>query len=714
MLPIALNKSMNKTQLRLVLALFLIALAIPTLILIQQAYRQLKWEAFHQHSILAEELSARIDNRLVELIAKEEARSFGDYAFLVIAGDPAANFLQRSPLSVYPVTSDIPGLIGYFQIDAADTFSTPLLPQTAGNALNYGVSAEQLTERQALQENIRTILSQNRLVGDKRTLRSVQTTAPPAAGASASAAEETEADAEMNELTSMQGALNRSAEMDTGMDRGDAAGFAASASKPASPESMPAQAAFDRLSEAVDTSNAVIKQKTAKVKDLNLDDSLRQRSLEKADQPALKKEAALAEKRTVRKERSILPEPVSSPSYAARSGVRMFESEIDPIEIGLLDSGHFIFFRKVWRDGKRHIQGALINQQDFINGTIDSMFRDAPALSHMSNLIVAWQGNVLSTAGADYAGYSAGAAQTAEAGELQGSVLHKARLSAPLGNIELLFTITRLPAGPGGRVIGWMAVIMLLVLGGGMLLMYRLGLRQIDLTHQQQDFVSAVSHELKTPLTSIRMYGEILKQGWADEDKKKTYYDFIFDESERLSRLINNVLQLARMTRNDLTIASKPVAVSVLMDNVRSKVATQIERAGFELNLTCSADTGAAIVEMDADLFAQIVINLVDNAIKFSAKSARKAIDIHCARQSDNTVLFSVRDYGPGIKKDQLKRIFKLFYRPENELTRETIGTGIGLALVRQLAQAMRGQVDVINREPGAEFRVIFPVRNSS
>ncbi|MCZ6802872.1 MAG: sensor histidine kinase [Proteobacteria bacterium] len=80
-----------------------------------------------------------------------------------------------------------------------------------------------------------------------------------------------------------------------------------------------------------------------------------------------------------------------------------------------------------------------------------------------------------------------------------------------------------------------------------------------------------------------------------------------------------------------------------------------------------------------------------------------------CQRQQDGSVLFAVRNYGPGGAKDQMRKIFKLFYRSENELTRETVGTGIGLALVHQLAQAMNAKVDVINREPGAEFRVIFP-----
>lgn len=98
---------LDHKQLRFALALFFLALAVPAAILIHQAYGQLKWESFHQVRIMAEELSARIDGRIADLIAREESRSFADYGFLVVAGDPAANYLQRSPLSTFPVASAI-------------------------------------------------------------------------------------------------------------------------------------------------------------------------------------------------------------------------------------------------------------------------------------------------------------------------------------------------------------------------------------------------------------------------------------------------------------------------------------------------------------------------------------------------------------------------------------------------------------------------------
>jgi signal transduction histidine kinase len=141
---------------------------------------------------------------------------------------------------------------------------------------------------------------------------------------------------------------------------------------------------------------------------------------------------------------------------------------------------------------------------------------------------------------------------------------------------------------------------------------------------------------------------------------------------------------------------------------VKSKVATQVERAGFGLMWRNEAPADAELL-VDADSFAQIFINLVDNALKFSTGAERKAVEIASRLESGGGVLFTVRDFGPGIPKGQMKKIFELFYRPENELTRETVGTGIGLALVRQLATAMRGRVEVRNCEPGAEFRLSFP-----
>jgi signal transduction histidine kinase len=701
---------LDRKRLRRWLAVFFLALAVPTGILVYQAYSQLKWEAFHQYRVLAEELAARIDARLVQLIDDEEARSFADYAFLNVAGDPAANFLQRSPLSAWPPASPVPGLVGYFQVDTDGAFTTPLVPPAGTVASTYGISALELEQRLALQQQIGQILNRNRLVQD-RTIGAV-----------------TSGDATTGALTPNEVRQDRPVELSTSsVDRDKGARLqpapgdrAESARAPLAEEQVPGQAAFDRLNKAITSRQQEKKPQAAstlgRVEDLKLDDRYQAETTSEVERPAMSSGAPVVAKRA-RKERSALPEPDDEAGAALFAGareadapapprsqdairIRTFESEIDPFEFSLLDSGHFVLFRKVWRDGQRYIQGALIEQQPFVQGLIETMFLDT-ALSNMSDLLVAWQGNV-------FAAFSGRAARAylSSAEALRGTLLYQSRLSAPLGDVELILSINRLPAGAGGRVISWLAAILLLVLCSGFYLMYRLGAGQIDLTRQQQDFVSAVSHELKTPLTSIRMYGEMLREGWATDEKKEVYYDYIVDESERLSRLIANVLQLARMTRNNLQIDTKSLTVAELMDGIRSRVSSQVERAGFELNMSCEPEAGQAVIQADPDWFIQIFINLVDNAIKFSAGAERKVIDIGCQRLRDGRIQFSVRDYGPGVPGDQMKKIFRLFYRSENELTRETVGTGIGLALVHQLARAMGGQVDVVNCEPGAEFRV--------
>ncbi|MEW8370306.1 MAG: HAMP domain-containing sensor histidine kinase [Candidatus Thiodiazotropha sp.] len=697
--------SLSKDRLRRWLMLFFLALAIPSGLLVYQAYDQLKWEAFHRHRVEAEELATRIDRRYARLIEEEERRAFVDYNFLVVAGDPASNFIQRSVLSSFPVRSPIPGLIGYFQVDNEGLFKTPLLPDSALVAAEYGIQADELAQREELANRVRAILGENRLLRTEQPVEREQELRRDLAAP------------EEIPLSDKGGALfSSSDESGRGLDRRRYLGDeAAPAGTTISEGVSSSQAAFDRLSEQKTDRPSRSRPSTGilgRVDDLELDSSFEE-VRKPQQQRTLSAKKSKLEKRAPRKERSALPEPESPVPQPASVGapqgmqstqlrIRTFESEIDPFEMSLLDSGHIVLYRKVWRDNQRYIQGALIEQHAFLQAVIEAGFEETN-LARMSDLITAYRGSLLTAVSANAVNrYQAGA------GELRGALLYQTRLTSPLNDLDLIFTIRHLPAGPGGTVIAWIAIILFLLLGAGVYGIYRLGLGQISLLAQQQDFVSAVSHELKTPLTSIRMYGEMLREGWVVEAKRQEYYAYIQDESERLTRLINNVLQLARMTRNDLQIELKPVSAGELIDMIGSKIESQVNRAGFTLNLNRAGDCESRTLQIDPDYFTQIIINLVDNAIKFSAKAERKAIDIGCQGAQDGTLTFTVRDHGPGIAKDQMKKIFKLFYRSENELTRETVGTGIGLALVNQLTAAMNGRVDLVNKQPGVEFRISF------
>jgi len=698
MMPTALLNRFDARRLKLLLSIFFLALAIPTAVLIWQAYGQLKWEAYYQYRGMAEELTQRIDEDLSERIVEAERRSFADYAFLVLAGNPSANFLQRSPLAAYPVDGP-PGVIGYFQVDAQGDFSTPVLPPEDTGPKSVGIDAEEYAERLALADRLRDILSDNRLVRYR----------PGVAGFSLGGrlAEETGARADSSEQA------------------GSADDEAATPPDPYS------QRIFDELgkvpSEAVGPDaqnrrgeNESFRQEDAprqrdadlgSVADLKLEptygDKLRKLQEKAARQPA----APQSEFRTKRTEQTALPETVVSGQAArltvdAGSGplrISTFESEVDPFEFSLLDSGHFVLFRKVWRDGQRFIQGILLDQDIFLRAAIGDHF-EAAALAGMSDLIIAYHDDVLRATSGESSPYRS----TAE--DLEGTLLYSGRLSAPLDSLGLIFSIRHLPPGPGGRVLGWVTLLLAGIFSSSFYALYRLAMGQLRLARQQQDFVSAISHELKTPLTSIRMYGEMLKEGWAGKDKRQQYYEYIHDESERLTRLISNVLQLASITRNKPKLAMRSITVRELMDCTEARISSQVQRAGFEVVFDHDERAEDTAITVDEDCFLQIVINLVDNALKFSAAAGDKRIEVGSRLSSDRRLVFSVRDFGPGVPRNQMKKIFELFYRSESELTRETVGTGIGLAIVHQLSLAMNGSVDVVNRNPGAEFRVSFPI----
>src|SRR4029453_5788383 len=143
----------------------------------------------------------------------------------------------------------------------------------------------------------------------------------------------------------------------------------------------------------------------------------------------------------------------------------MFDGELDPFVFSRLDAGHFVLFRRVWLDGQRLIQGAVIAQKELISGLIDAPFLET-ALSQMSDLTIAYRGELIGAAGVSNAsGYSAAQAR--------GELLYRAPLSAPLTGIELIFSVADLPAGPGGRVVGWATFVLAAVLLGGLMVVYR-------------------------------------------------------------------------------------------------------------------------------------------------------------------------------------------------------------------------------------------------
>ena len=248
---------------------------------------------------------------------------------------------------------------------------------------------------------------------------------------------------------------------------------------------------------------------------------------------------------------------------------------------------------------------------------------------------------------------------------------------------------------------------------------YRLGVKQLSLAEQRLNFVSSVSHELKTPLTSIRMYSEMLKSGTIlSDDHKSDYYEFIYTESERLKRLINNILQLSKLNHQQQVVQAEYIELDAIKDMIRSKISTQLEKAEFQLNIRTELKTSEATqLFVDKDALSQVFINITDNTIKFFDQQIedqrRQKLDVTFRPDPNHKqmIQIEIRDYGVGITAEQETKIFNLFYRGESELTRTTKGTGIGLALVRELMHAQQGEASVKRKDPGLAIVLSFKAK---
>jgi signal transduction histidine kinase len=227
---------------------------------------------------------------------------------------------------------------------------------------------------------------------------------------------------------------------------------------------------------------------------------------------------------------------------------------------------------------------------------------------------------------------------------------------------------------------------------------------QLKLAQKKDDFISAVSHELRTPLTSIRMHAEMLEKNWIkSQDKLGEYYKNMRTESERLSRLIENVLDFSRIQRGRKKFLFKAGNINQCVEDVVEMMAPYAAQKGFSIQMELGQ---FGETSFDGDAVTQIIVNLLDNAIKYARNANDKTIKVRTKRDRQ-FIIIEVEDHGPGVPHRQREKIFQEFYRIGAEATRETAGSGLGLALVKKFAQAHNGFVEILNAEPtGAIFRV--------
>ena len=256
--------------------------------------------------------------------------------------------------------------------------------------------------------------------------------------------------------------------------------------------------------------------------------------------------------------------------------------------------------------------------------------------------------------------------------------------------------------------IGLLIFVDLLLIVGAWLF-YRNVKREMHLAKIKSDFVSNVSHEIRTPLALISMYAETLQLGrLTNENKRHKYYDIIYRETQRLSGIVNNILNFSRIESGRQKLTFSSFHLNEIADTVLNNYKYHLTEKGFQVNYTPHGDLDA--IYGDKQAITECVINLLDNAIKYSAN--QKYIELSTGIKN-NCQYLQIKDQGLGISTKEQKLIFDKFYRvTKGALAHHAKGSGLGLSIVMHLIKEHKGKVELESYEgKGSTFRILLPMK---
>jgi len=267
------------------------------------------------------------------------------------------------------------------------------------------------------------------------------------------------------------------------------------------------------------------------------------------------------------------------------------------------------------------------------------------------------------------------------------------------------FISTLFKAESGIYLFIFILIVLLMVLGF-IFTIYTLNM-ELRLNKLKSEFISNVSHELKSPLTSIRMMTELLHHDRVrTEERKSVYYAAMLQESERLSHLIDNILDFSRMDEDRKKYDFTDLDLNELLATFLESTRERMTGTGFSIKYDCPDQVPQ--IRADKDAILQIIYNLVDNAIKFSGKSRQIDISLFAG---ENELQLSVKDYGIGISGKDQEKIFDRFYRADEPRQMGIKGSGIGLTIVKRIIEAHKGHLTLESRPgEGSTFCVHLPI----
>lgn len=252
-------------------------------------------------------------------------------------------------------------------------------------------------------------------------------------------------------------------------------------------------------------------------------------------------------------------------------------------------------------------------------------------------------------------------------------------------------------------------VFMLVVLGVGLFLIYRNVRKELQLAQNKSEFVSNVSHELRTPLALISMFAETLEMGRVtSQEKRQEYYQIIHKETSRLTGIVNKILTFSQMDANKKEFHFTPLDLNEVVKDVLDTYSFHFQQKGFTSSFHSEEELG---VRADRESLQEVLINLLDNALKYSGDS--RQVDISSGKK-EYYAFVTIRDHGIGISKENQKQIFDKFFRVSTGDLAKSKGTGLGLSLVKHIIDHHGGKVTVeSDLGKGSTFTIFIPLINS-
>ena len=369
-----------------------------------------------------------------------------------------------------------------------------------------------------------------------------------------------------------------------------------------------------------------------------------------------------------------------------------FALEIDPLQSVSIDADTVFIFRRIVLGNAIFRQGFAVQLKAFLEHLGRRYFQGQPMarFTHLA-LEVRFSGQAGTQTATKYA---AGIPHSSD----QPRFSLTRQFPRPFSFLQATLSCDDIPRSEARKTLYAMVLGLALVMLAGLGAIYKSTAVVVDLSERRAGFVSSVTHELKTPLTTIRLYIEMLQHGIAaTKAQEQEYLRILNTETGRLSRLIHNVLEFSRLERKQRTFDLREGDFEDVLREILDLLREKLKLEGFTLRVERQGDETFAY---DREAMIQALINCIDNSVKFGRDDPIKEITVSVQRHGDK-VEVAIADTGPGIPRHALGKVFDDFYRVENSLTRKTQGTGIGLSLVKKLAEAMGGAVKATNNTPG-------------